>query len=945
MDSIVIDEPKGGKYQLNTQFGDLQHSSIIENENSNNEWFPTILRDQNWKDNEISTERLPLFKPSKNNFNPEEPFLSGNGSQGLTVNKNSHRNKDAAWRKYDMKLGKGNLGLMKVEDGTLGDTFGGRHNNKNNKIINGLFANGKATRENLDGLLGQVSPIKQKQIVTSSSSQDASENEKSVQNIVNAFESQIKESISSSKDSSSNPVKSAIPISNNGYSNDISLSSLENSDDLVGDLLLESDQIMANMKSVPNLPDYTSDAEEFTTSVPIDSANDFINDLSLGVESMAVNEKELESRFENIYSLVKSDIDDKDLLRMPKLVPLLQNYSLREANASSLIPETPNPNLPPGITPTPFPGHKGLNFIPASEFKGKMWDKKLGKFVSVSSHVENNEIGEETKVVLQGLEEDGNSILKNTKGDAAKNQEVSFNLPDEFTSLEYSDENETQDDKFNQTSFGLGYGSVLVANDSSDAHADTDVDAHAIPVDQFTLSESHKLLATAILNTHPLASIPNWHILKELNISNQSLTNLHALKRLTPNLWYLDASNNNLTQLHGIPMNLQVLLVSYNKLSNMTNIERDSLQVLDVSNNGLKSWSIVSHLKNLVSLDASNNEIESVEDGLRMLRNLDLSYNKIGMGNGNKGHIDMSQWEMLWLEELRLDGNPISKVTLGDENEGLLFLSLQNCQLEKINVNCSDTVDLSLRKLNISDNFIKFVNLKIFGKLQSLIYDHCQGDLSLGNSIESVSLRFCQSEDAVLTVLSHPNVRKVKLIGSKISWPEYSKSSVSMITHLDASFTSLLTLPHNFSLMFPILLDLTLCFNNLQNLNGLQGLAYLQQLKLVGNAIKNEIDLYKFTKKCRKSLKLIDLRDNPLTHFYPRIWHGKVDGDAGVVSVMTEFERLYENDFTTRWENVGDAAYRERMLGWFNLKWLDGGRVNQSEINSAKENWLRIFSV
>ena len=96
-------------------------------------------------------------------------------------------------------------------------------------------------------------------------------------------------------------------------------------------------------------------------------------------------------------------------------------------------------------------------------------------------------------------------------------------------------------------------------------------------------------------------------------------------------------SQNDLTELWEVPIQLETLIVSHNKLKSVgKSVSRLlNLKVLDMSFNQISDCEGISNLKKLQALNLAHNEISSLEyfNDLPMLKELDLRSNKITTWN------------------------------------------------------------------------------------------------------------------------------------------------------------------------------------------------------------------------------------------------------------------------------------------------------------------------
>jgi hypothetical protein len=129
---------------------------------------------------------------------------------------------------------------------------------------------------------------------------------------------------------------------------------------------------------------------------------------------------------------------------------------------------------------------------------------------------------------------------------------------------------------------------------------------------------------------------PYWEDLREVDLHDKNLTNLHRLDEFCYRLEDLDVSKNDISQVKGIPytirrlraanncltgltswgllMNLQHLDISGNDIDSLDGLsELIHLRTLKVDENRISSLDGIMHLDGLIELSAGRNEIESVD--------------------------------------------------------------------------------------------------------------------------------------------------------------------------------------------------------------------------------------------------------------------------------------------------------------------------------------------
>eukprot|EP00045_Choanoeca_perplexa_P014559 m.172301 g.172301 ORF g.172301 m.172301 type:complete len:407 (-) comp16715_c0_seq5:1239-2459(-) len=181
-------------------------------------------------------------------------------------------------------------------------------------------------------------------------------------------------------------------------------------------------------------------------------------------------------------------------------------------------------------------------------------------------------------------------------------------------------------------------------------------------------------------------AISPFQHLQIVDVSSNSLSSLAPLNKL-PCLISINAADNRLKSLDlGNFKYLQRLLLSGNKLKSIPTLECPLLEHLDVSNNQIKTWTSLNSFSSLLRLDVAENRIQQVAD---------LHLPK--------------------LQQLDVSGNEVSGLDALTGIPALESLSATGCHLESI----EGLPQLKqLKMLNISDNNIS--SLKQLQHLASL---------------------------------------------------------------------------------------------------------------------------------------------------------------------------------------------------------------------------------
>jgi hypothetical protein len=125
---------------------------------------------------------------------------------------------------------------------------------------------------------------------------------------------------------------------------------------------------------------------------------------------------------------------------------------------------------------------------------------------------------------------------------------------------------------------------------------------------------------------------PYWDFIRQLDISGADLTGLNGLAEYCVRVEKLDASNNRITHLHGVPSTVRFLKLSNNCISSLTAWGHlKNIQYLDISRNEIDNLRALRVLIHLRELRAEENSISSLEGILELdgLMKLDLGQNAL----------------------------------------------------------------------------------------------------------------------------------------------------------------------------------------------------------------------------------------------------------------------------------------------------------------------------
>jgi protein NUD1 len=365
-------------------------------------------------------------------------------------------------------------------------------------------------------------------------------------------------------------------------------------------------------------------------------------------------------------------------------------------------------------------------------------------------------------------------------------------------------------------------------------------------------------------------SEPHWEDLRELELREKRLSSLHMLDEFCGRLTSLDASNNSLGHLDGIPTTVRHLKITHNILTELTSWDRlMNLQYIDVSNNELTSLSGLKNLVHLRSIKADNNLLSSLDglgghDGLLTLR-----------ARGNLiEHVDFANMHLSRLSELDLSGNKIITLKGIGKLSSMVTLKLQGNQLEDFSLGLKKGLTTPLRHLDISDNDLLSLDISQMPGLHVLHADrNCISKLTgfaRARYLDSLSLREqrCGGLLDCSFLSSAYEVRKLFLSGNYLGSfnPRVDFLNLQL---LELANCGLQELPENMGQLMPNLRSLNLNFNAISHLTPLRFIPRLKKLLAVGNRLADSTAAIEILTEF-PHLTLLDLRDNPITlGFYP----------------------------------------------------------------------------
>ncbi|KXJ86650.1 hypothetical protein Micbo1qcDRAFT_236737 [Microdochium bolleyi] len=460
-----------------------------------------------------------------------------------------------------------------------------------------------------------------------------------------------------------------------------------------------------------------------------------------------------------------------------------------------------------------------------------------------------------------------------------------------------------------------------------------------------TLSKAIRSLVEKITEVEPFE--PDWQGMQELDISDKNLASLHMLDEFCAGVVTLEASNNSIRHLEGVPGGVRNLRIAHNQLSELTAWGHlMNLQYVDVSNNSLTSLIAFKELVHLRNLRADNNQITSLQgichhDTLQVLR---------ARGNLIES-VDFEGATLDRLTELDLEHNHIESIRNIEQLPSLTSLNLQHNRLAEISVSPGTTTE-TVRFLKVSDNRITSLNLAGFPSIRLLHADRNQITAVNGGSrcrrLDSLSLREQRIEGHLDTrfLAEVYEIRKLFLSGNLLGDFDPSVDFLNL-QYLELANCGLQSLPENLGQLMPNVRVLNLNFNALNDLSPLRFIPRLKKLSAAGNRLAEAGQVANALAEFPHLSKL-DLRDNPTTlGFYPPLQTLVYVDENGEKPfdpfVLPEGNIERDSQFLTRLDTgtkMRRRLYEMVVLGHCQrLKSLDGLAVSRSEIAKKDATW------
>ncbi|KAF3766054.1 hypothetical protein M406DRAFT_256989 [Cryphonectria parasitica EP155] len=361
---------------------------------------------------------------------------------------------------------------------------------------------------------------------------------------------------------------------------------------------------------------------------------------------------------------------------------------------------------------------------------------------------------------------------------------------------------------------------------------------------------------------------PFWEDMKEIELRDKNLDSLHMLDRFCGRLVRVDASQNSIRALDGIPSSVRELKVSHNMLSDLSAWDRlANLQYVDISGNKIRSLSSFRNLVHLRDLIADNTGLANL-DGIKYHEAL-LTIRARG---NDIEEVDFDGTCLQRLASLDLEGNKIRQVENLHELSSLSYLNLRGNQM----VEFAPKENTPLKHLVISDNKLRSLDVTAMASLHTVYADRNKLTTVHGlrhtRHLDTLSLREQGGSRPfdMATLARAYEVRKLFLSGNRLGLFSPPRNFLNLQL-LDLANCGLQRLPDDLGQMMPNLRVLNLNFNGFSDISGILGIPRLKRLFLAGNRFADLKSLLKILAEF-PSLAEVDLRDTFLTQgFYPTV--------------------------------------------------------------------------
>ncbi|XP_058821803.1 chaoptin [Topomyia yanbarensis] len=342
------------------------------------------------------------------------------------------------------------------------------------------------------------------------------------------------------------------------------------------------------------------------------------------------------------------------------------------------------------------------------------------------------------------------------------------------------------------------------------------------------------------------------------SIKNHAFTNLHGMKRL-------DLSENRIGSIEPMAFaeighSLCSLRMSHGLGAQMAQLPQEAfrqlvaLEALDLSNNKLRTLSDSSFhfMKNIVSLELHDNQIESLPKGIfqsdihRKLAVVSLRYNSLKQLQTHS-FVDLEELDSIYLDDNRIE--TIERRAFMNL-DSLKLLNLRGNKLSKISTEAFQNLP-GLEKLDLAYNSLQSFDFEYFdqvGSLASLEIDVSHNRIRALGELPELNI----SDFSTLPVAAANNARDHGFAHTNIKSLNLSSNNITKI--VDGYFK-----PTELSLM-----RLSLAKNRLNSTTRelLGNMPHLQWLDLDGNLISEiDYDTFRYTKK----LQVLKMSNNMIS--------------------------------------------------------------------------------
>ncbi|KAF7357652.1 Sin component scaffold protein cdc11 [Mycena sanguinolenta] len=397
------------------------------------------------------------------------------------------------------------------------------------------------------------------------------------------------------------------------------------------------------------------------------------------------------------------------------------------------------------------------------------------------------------------------------------------------------------------------------------------------------------------------------------------------LKEFLPALDELNLNANHLSWLSGIPGGVRTLSVASNRLTGLTSYSHLlNLENLDISRNEVDSLRQLAPLRHLRELRADGNTIASAEGLERMDGLVKLSLE----GNALTG-LDLSGFRWTRLEMLNVRGNRIERVAGLAGLQALVAFNVDDNRLSSLDAGGAMP---RLRILRASGNRLRTLHVHWFAGLRTLYVDSnaLDGENALGGALgrlENLSLRNQLLAGGRVLKLGFEDIMLTWLPGNALPANFLSAACYNLV-YLELANCRLATLPAGLATLTPNLRALNLNYNFLEDVRGLEGLARLRKLSVVGARLKGTKEIIRVVRGLPE-VEVLDFRMNPCTlgWYLPLIMQGEELSATRWAELDGRFRRGLPDAVY-----VGRLAYRGLVMdACSGVRVLDGIGVTEKE--------------